>query len=79
MHLIVLFLLLLVIWLVFPKAFNIMVGSWVGCAGAGVLWGFGTLALWFFDVATSIQFTGWSFVATIFVGIVVGCIVAIRD
>jgi len=43
METVVLFVVCLVLWLLFPKGFRFMVGSLVGACGGGLLWGIAVL------------------------------------
>lgn len=67
------------LFLLFPKGFRYLVGTWVGACTAGFLWSlfeFSWLLILGWDA--SMAQVGWSFLAFIVTGIVVGIIIAAK-
>ena len=72
MHLFLPFLVCLGLFLLFPKSFKFMVGSWVGFTAGGFAWSLATLAF------SDVLFTPKVFVAFAVTGIIGGCIIAAK-
>lgn len=71
MHLLAILVTCIFLWILFPKGFKYLVGTWVGIVFGGFFWGLGVIA---FDCLLS----GRAFVAFIVAGIVGGCVLAAR-
>lgn len=67
------------LWLLFPKGFKYLVGSWVGAISGAFLWGIAELA-WLVGLSQEASWSrlAWSFVAFVVAGIVAGCVLAAR-
>lgn len=71
MHLLMLFAACVGLWLLFPKGFKYLVGSWIGFIGGTFLWA--VLA-----IAFSWLIAPGAFVAFSIAGIFAGCVLAAR-
>lgn len=66
------------LFLLFPKGFKFMVGTWVGAMSGGFFWSLFAGGLFMVDSSPSWPFMGWSFLAFIVGGIFAGCVLAAR-
>ncbi len=66
------------LFLLFPKGFKYMVGTWVGVMGGGFFWGLAFAAAFMAGLEPTGALMGWSFLAFIVVGIAFGCVLAAR-
>ncbi len=73
------FLTCLAMWLLFPKSFQFMVGTFVGFVAGGFLWSVAALiTMLCFKLDMSWAAIGWSFLGCAAAGIVCGNVIAAR-
>lgn len=77
-HFIPLALVSLALWLLFPKSFKYLVGSWVGVAMGGCGWGLIFAGLFIAGVNPSWAVMGYGFITAMIAGIMGGCVLASR-
>ena len=67
------------LWLMFPKGFKFLVGSWVGAMGGAFFWGLFELA-WLVGLSHDMSWPqlAWSFIAFVVAGICGGCVLAAK-
>lgn len=66
------------LFLLFPKGFKFMVGTWVGAMGGGFFWALGLGGAFMAGMDPSWPVMGWSFLGFILVGVFFGCVLAAR-
>lgn len=64
------------LFLLFPKGFKYVVGSWVGAMSGGFLWGVVLASAFMLGLDPSWSTMGWTFLGFSAVGITSGCILA---
>lgn len=64
------------LYLLFPKGFKYMVGSWLGVCAGGLVWC--VCAFFFHCLVSTWDMAGWSFLSFVAVGIIAGCIFAAK-
>mgnify|MGYP005834639737 CR=1 FL=1 len=64
------------LFLLFPKGFKYLVGTWVGAMTGAFLWGLAFIGIGFAGLDPSWAVMGWSFLGFVATGIIVGCILA---
>lgn len=67
------------LWLLFPKGYKYLVGTWVGAIAGAFLWGLFDLA-WFVGLGLTMSWAAmaWTFIGFIVVGIFGGCVFAAK-
>lgn len=67
------------LWLLFPKGFKYLVGTWVGAMGGTFFWGLFDLA-WFVGLGLDMSWAAlaWTFIGFIIAGMVAGCFLAAK-
>ena len=66
------------LFLLFPKGFKYLVGTWVGALGGGFFWGVFLTAAFMIGLDPSWSVLGWSLLGFTVSGIVLGCVLAAR-
>lgn len=66
------------LFLLFPKGFKYLVGTWVGAMTGAFLWGLVFIAVFMGGVNPSWAWMGWSLLAFLLGGIGGGCTLAAR-
>lgn len=66
------------LFLLFPKGFKYLVGTWVGAMAAGFLWGLTFIAVSVAGFNPSWTVMGYTFLVLLVSGIAAGCILAAR-
>jgi hypothetical protein len=64
------------LFLLFPKGFKYLVGTWMGAITGGFLWGLFIGGLFIAGQNPSWSFMGWSFVGFILAGVIGGLFLA---
>jgi len=76
MHALVTLAVLFGLYLLFPKGFKYMVGTWIGFCAGGLLWCI--CAFFFHTLVSTWDWAGCSFLSFTATGIVAGCVLAAK-
>lgn len=66
------------LFLLFPKGFKYLVGTWTGAMTGGFLWGLAVIGACMVGIRPSLVAMGWSFLTFIVSGIAAGLVLAAR-